>query len=92
MTCLHEEFRAEVDVHRLTSNEHGPVIGYMADVRIQCAQCGLPFEFQGIEPGINPRGATVSLDSQEANLAIAPHGTEPTAFDMIGFSIRKYQL
>ena len=91
MTCLHEDFRAEVGVHRLTSSEQGPVTGYMSEVRIWCAQCGLPFEFQGIEPGINLRGATVSIDNQEAHLAIVPHGTEPTPLDIIGFSIRGHQ-
>ena len=91
MTCSHEEFSATVGVHRLTSSDGGPVTSYMAEFRITCAQCGLPFEFQGLEPGVDLRGATVSIDNQEAHLAIVPHGTEATPLDLIGFTIRGHQ-
>lgn len=72
--CEHLNFAAQVDVNRLTETIGGPVTRYLADVRIKCADCGLPFEFQGLKLGIDTGGCTMSLDGQEAHLAILPNG------------------
>lgn len=70
MTCAHHNFDAQCRVARLEN------IGkFMLEVRIRCLDCGLPFQFVGLPPGLKFNGATVSVDGQEANLAIAPAGT-----------------
>lgn len=77
--CKHMNFKALVKVARLED-----VGKFMAEVTVQCADCDLPFQFLGLEPGLKLNGATVSLDGLEANLAIAPQGSTQTPFqDMV---------
>lgn len=62
---------------------------FMADVRIECADCGRPFQFIGLPLGLNLNGATMGVDGQEARLAIAPVGTVPQPLDgALGFGVR----
>lgn len=72
MSCAHENFQAQVDVNRIIDTGR-----FSADVRIHCSDCGLPFEFLGLEPGLHPAAARVSVDGREARLAIAPSGLLP---------------
>jgi len=65
--CKHMNFDARVEVARLEDTGR-----FMAHVTIKCAECGEPFQFLGIEPGLNMRGATVSIDGTEARMAIHP--------------------
>lgn len=67
--CEHEDFKAHVAVHRLQDSG-----GFNADVHINCAVCGLPFQFVGLPLGVDLNGATMSADGQEARLAIWPVG------------------
>ncbi len=83
--CKHEEFRASVRVARLED-----IGGFMAEIRVECAQCGLPFEFQGLEPGVDLHGARVSIDGQEANIAITPKGSRPNPLQRMAFDVRKF--
>lgn len=71
--CQHLNFVAVVKVARLEDSGR-----FMAEVRIECAECKLPFQFLGLEPGLDLNGARVSLDGLEANIAIAPKGARPT--------------
>jgi hypothetical protein len=71
-TCRHENFNASVMVGRLTRDEGGPVIGYAADVQIQCAQCGLPFRFVGVSAGVHHSEPRVSVDGMELRAPIEP--------------------
>lgn len=83
--CAHMEFGAEVRVARLED------IGkFNAEVRIHCAGCGLPFQFLGLQPGIDLEGARVSLDGLEANLAISPQGAKPNPFQRLAFGVRRH--
>jgi hypothetical protein len=66
---MHGTFKARVDVQCFEDTG-----GFMADVRIECAQCGRPMQFLGLPLGVNLAGATMSADGQEARLAIAPVG------------------
>ena len=47
---------------------------FMAEVRIRCAECGVAFQFLGLPLGLNLDGATMSVDGEEARLAVAPVG------------------
>jgi len=86
--CDHLNFSAEVGVHRLATKEGGPITSYMAEIRVKCAECGRPFQFHGLEPGIDLAGARVSLDGLEANIAISPAGTKPNPFQRLAFGVR----
>lgn len=83
--CLHEKFRAEVNVNRLSD------IGrFSADVKIRCEQCGSVFRFIGLPCGIDLNGAAVNPDATEARLAIAPLGEVVPAIEgPQGFSARR---
>lgn len=83
--CKHEDFKADVRVARLEDSG-----GFMAEIRIKCAQCELPFEFQGLKPGIDLQGARVSIDGQEANIAISPKGSRPNPLQRMIVNIRKF--
>lgn len=71
--CEHEKFEANVDINRIIDTGR-----FAADVRIKCVDCGLPFQFIGLPGGLNPVGATVSVDRTEARLAIVPYGQART--------------
>lgn len=66
--CKHMNFAADVAVARLEDTGR-----FMADVRVRCADCGEPFQFLGLEPGLDRNGAMVSIDGLEARMAILPN-------------------
>lgn len=81
--CKHENFRAQVNVNRLEDSGN-----FSADITINCDQCGLPFQFLGLQPGLNLAGAACSLDGTEARIAICPQGARQNPMQMLGFGIR----
>jgi hypothetical protein len=85
--CKHESFDCSVTVNRLED------IGrFTADVRIKCLQCGMPFRFIGLPAGVDLNGAAVSINGEEARMAIAPKGevvTPLTDSTCQGFTVRK---
>lgn len=81
--CQHMNFGANVSVGRITKSEGAPVDYFTADVRIKCADCGLPFQFLGLEAGMDTQGARVSVDGLEARLAVCPQGAELSPFDRV---------
>lgn len=82
--CAHHSFEAHCAVARLEDSGR-----FMLEVKVQCAECGTPFQFKGLEPGLNLDGATVSLDGLEANLAICPQGARPTPMQgLMGYTIK----
>lgn len=70
MSCIHPTFAAHVDVTRLEDSGR-----FAADVRVRCTACNRPFTFLGLRAGLAMDGAAVSVDGQEARLAIAPADT-----------------
>jgi hypothetical protein len=62
---------------------------FVAEVRIHCADCGVPFQFLGVQPGFNYEHPTVSLDGLEADLPISPQGSQPTPLQgLSGYTIK----
>lgn len=88
--CEHKAFDASVMVNRLEDGK-GAVERFIADVRIVCAECGLPFRFIGLPAGVDLNGASTSVDATEAKLAIAPKGEVVSVLEdgCTGFSVRK---
>lgn len=80
--CRHQNFKAAVKVVRLEDTGR-----FMAEVRVQCAECDLPFQFLGLEPGLDMNGARVSIDGLEANIAICPQGQHPAPLDNIMLNV-----
>lgn len=85
--CKHENFSAQVDVHRHTDSGR-----FSADVRINCAECGEPFRFLGLPAGVDLNGAAVSVDGTEGCFAIGTAETVANIIDgdcPVGFTVRK---
>lgn len=70
--CPHEGFTARVDVYRLADEEGGPITAFAADIAINCAICGMPFQFLGCQRGISFRAPTVSVDHCELRVPLRP--------------------
>lgn len=73
--CQHLNFDASVAVARIED-----VGRFRAEVSIKCRDCGVPFLFQGLQPGYSAGGAHVSMDGLRADLPIAPEGAAPNPF------------
>ena len=72
--CRHETFQAGVSITRLTkSSTDDTVVGFTADVEVQCTQCGMPFRFRGCKIGSSSYRPTVSLDRCELRAPIEPN-------------------
>lgn len=74
--CKHMQFRADVAVARLEDSGR-----FNAEIKIECADCHLPFQFVGLPLGLDLGGACMSIDGQQARLAIVPVGSEPNPLD-----------
>lgn len=62
--CTHEDFVANVDVHRM--HEEGEVTGFLTEIHVRCADCGEAFGWRGVPCGISVRGAPMrSADATE---------------------------
>lgn len=85
MSCKHETFHACVKVARLEDSG-----GFMAEITVKCSQCDLPFQFLGLEPGLDLQGARVSIDGLEANIAICPQGAKPNPFQRMQYNIKAF--
>lgn len=89
MTCEHMNFGATVGVARLTG-AGGGITGFMAEIRVQCADCGRPFQFLGLEAGCDTQGARVSVDGLEANIALCPEGERPNPLQRMTYDINSF--
>lgn len=79
------DFKVSVVVNRLVDTGK-----FCADVRIECAECHLPFQFLGLSIGLDLNGAAMSVDGQVAHLAVAPAGSVPQPLDNVvtGFRLK----
>jgi hypothetical protein len=68
-------FKAHVGVARLEDTGR-----FSAEITVNCADCGLPFQFLGLPAGLIMNGAAVSIDGLEARMAISPQGAQPNPF------------
>jgi hypothetical protein len=71
MSCEHANFAANVGVHRLED-----VARFIAEIRIECADCGLAFSFTGLPLGISIDRAMLNIDATIASIPIEP-GPKP---------------
>lgn len=80
MSCQHEDFEADVKVGRVTDDDGGDVVAFVAEVRVRCVECGENFGFRGMPPGLMWEGPTRSPDAREARLPLL----SPTELEMNG--------
>ena len=66
-SCEHLNFAAEVNVNRIVDKGR-----FSADVRIRCAECGMPFRFIGASAGYSPDRPTVNVDGTTLCAPIEP--------------------
>lgn len=88
MTCDHLNFDANVSVARCLDGDGGPVVGFMAEIRIRCTGCNEEFEFLGLAPGVDNQGARVSIDGKEVRIAITPPGMTPNPLHRLQGNVR----
>lgn len=88
--CVHESFAAGVTVQRVLDGKGGPP-RLVAEVKIACTHCGLPFRFLGLPGGLDLEGAAVSGDGEEGRFSIAPLGQvlSPVEGGPAGFTVRR---
>lgn len=70
--CQHEDFLVKANVTRLTDSENGPVTGFDASIKVNCAQCEMPFQWLGLEKGSSPFEPMTSVDTLELRAPITP--------------------
>lgn len=85
--CEHENFACVVEVNRLTEAEMGPVAGYSADIRVECADCREPFCFRGVPMGLSQFAPTGSLDGTVLTAPIHPMSDPTAGIGLPGFSV-----
>lgn len=84
MPCEHKDFTAHVGVNRF---EDMTPMGFNAEVRIECSECGERFRFVGLQPGLSWREPRVSINATDVYLPIEPEGEPrvlggPVVFEM----------
>lgn len=87
--CDHLNFQASVSVCRLPDdNDPCKVVGFAADIKINCFECGLPFQFVGLPAGVSITNSKpmVSLDGKEIRVPLKP-STDPV--DQVATFINK---
>jgi hypothetical protein len=70
--CQHTKFITTTGVGRISQVEGGPIMRYTAEIKIHCAECGLPFRFLGLPFGSHPTSPRLSVDSIELRAPIEP--------------------
>jgi hypothetical protein len=87
--CPHENFNAYVDVNRITASDTDPtVVGYNADIKVTCADCGEPFRWTGIPAGVSPRQPMCSIDETELHAPLRPASADPDfGLGLPGFAV-----
>lgn len=69
MNCEHPDFNAWVEVNRIHADDK-TLIGFAADVRIECSVCKRRFGFRGLTPGMPSNQPGVTVDALEAHLPL----------------------
>lgn len=86
--CKHENFFAKIDVQRLFHDGKEDPSAFVAEIKINCVDCGLQFEFLGVPMGYQPGATRVSPDGLELRAALKPKGQILDQRGMPGFDIK----
>ncbi len=88
--CPHENFAASVEVTRIArSDEDSTVVGYNADVQVECADCGEPFRWTGVQAGMSPARPMCTPDEKTLRAPLRPAFADPDfGMGLPGFAIQ----
>lgn len=87
--CRHENFDALVSVGRHTGPDEVTVVGFSADIRVNCRDCGEPFRWTGVQAGWQPGRPMCSVDETELRAPLRPASADPDfGLGLPGFAIR----
>lgn len=76
--CPHENFDVFANVNRIIASDTDPtVIGYSADLKVNCRDCGEPFRWTGLRAGLSPAHPMCSLDEITMSAPLRPASTDP---------------
>lgn len=76
--CRHEDFAVFAEVNRVTAGDDDPtVVAFSVDIRIDCAQCGEPFRWTGLQPGLSRSKPMCNVDETELRAPIRPSSADP---------------
>ena len=75
--CPHEDFTADVAVNRIVAIGKTIPQAYMADIRVECAQCGEKMRWSGLEAGASYERPMVSVDETELHAPLRPASADP---------------
>lgn len=74
--CQHLNFKAQVDVARLADDDRP--LRFMAEIGIECADCGTVFEFVGVDvKGISFHSPSTGIFDYPMSVPIRPAETQP---------------
>lgn len=81
MSCSHINFSATLKVHRVVTQEPAQgqepeIAAYIAEIRVQCSDCGNPFEWVGFPIGCASEEARVDISGQQLYAPLKPQGVE----------------
>ncbi|MFI8535391.1 hypothetical protein ACIGMX_34740 [Streptomyces aquilus] len=87
--CPHENFDAYVEVNRLAASDDDPtIVGYAADIKVNCRDCDEPFRWIGVPAGLSPRQPMCSVDETELHAPLRPASADPDfGMGLPGFAI-----
>lgn len=74
--CTHNACESYVRVMKVSTDSVN-ILGFCAQVQIRCSLCKVPFQFLGLETGVDTQGARMTADGIEAMLAVTPLGILP---------------
>jgi len=87
--CPHDDFEAYVAVNKVTASEtDATVVGYHADIKVNCADCGELFRWTGVPAGSSPRQPMCSVDETELRAPLRPASADPDfGLGLPGYSV-----
>ncbi len=91
MSCSHQNFKVSADINRITQKEGDlDPSAFMADIRLECVDCGTPFEWIGVPMGLSFVRPNVSVDCLELRAPVKPKGEPmPLAATLPGFGVKR---
>lgn len=65
------------------------MVGYMAEIRVHCANCDERFRWIGVEAGMMPSRPMCSVDETELHAPLRPASADPDfGLGIPGFAVR----
>src|SRR3546814_18696807 len=91
LPCPHEDVDAFVEVNRVTASDTDPtVVGYHADIKVNCRDCGEPFRWTGVKAGMSQGRPMCSVDETELRAPLRPASADPACgLGLPGFPVQR---